>query len=232
MQSLVKLRRIKDYGEVQCVILIMEGCYNNMRIVFIGPQGSGKGTQAKVISEILNIPHISTGDLLRGAEGELRKQADEYMLKGQLVPDELIIKILKERISKQDCKKGFILDGFPRNLNQADELEKQIEVDKYIEIFISDEEAFKRLSGRWNCSNCRIAYNIVTAPRPKEYGKCDECNGELSQREDDKEEAIKKRLEIYHNETEPIMGKYDVIRINGKQKIEKVTYDILEKIEV
>ena len=108
-----------------------------MRIVLIGIQGSGKGTQAKIISEILNIPHISTGGLLRNAEGELKKQVDESMLKGQLVPDELMIKILKERISKPDCKKGFILDGFPRNLNQADELEKQIEIDKYIEIFIT-----------------------------------------------------------------------------------------------
>ena len=203
-----------------------------MRIVLIGVQASGKGTQAKVLSEMLNIPHISTGDLLRNAKGELRKQVDEYMLKGQLVPNKLMIEILKERISKPDCKKGFILDGFPRNLNQADELEKQIEIDKYIEIFITDEEAVKRLSGRWNCNNCGIAYNIVTAPKPKEYGKCDKCNGELSQREDDKEEAIKKRLEIYHTETEPIIEKYNIIRINGKQKIEKVTHDILEKLDI
>jgi adenylate kinase len=198
----------------------------------MGIQGSGKGTQAKVISEILSIPHISTGDLLRNAEGELRKQIDEYILKGQLVPDKLMIEILKERISKPDCKKGFILDCFPRNLNQADELEKQIEIDKYLEIFITDGEAVKRLSGRWNCNNCRIAYNVITAPKPEEYGKCNNCKGKLTQREDDKEDAIKKRLEIYHNETEPIIEKYDVIRINGQQKIEKVTHDILEKLGI
>ncbi len=202
-----------------------------MRLIFIGPQGSGKGTQAKVISEVLNVPHISTGDLLRNAQGELKKQVDEYMLKGHLIPDELMIKILKERISKPDCKKGFILDGFPRNLNQAEELEKEIEIDKYFEIFITDEEAVKRLSGRWNCRNCDIAYNIITMPKPKIPGKCDQCNGDLSQREDDKEDAIKKRLEIYHNETEPILEKYDVIRINGKQKIERVTHDIIEKLD-
>src|SRR3990167_294624 len=108
-----------------------------MRLVFIGPQGSGKGTQAQIVSEVLNVPHISTGDLLRNAEGELKKQIDSYINQGQLIPDELMIKILKERISNKDCKKGFILDGFPRNLNQADELEKGIEIDKYFEIFIT-----------------------------------------------------------------------------------------------
>jgi len=107
-----------------------------MRIVFLGPQGSGKGTQAKIISEILNVPHISTGDLLRNAGGDLKNHIDEYIFKGQLVPDELITKILKERILNLDCKKGFILDGFPRNLKQADELEKSNEIDKYFEIFI------------------------------------------------------------------------------------------------
>jgi len=202
-----------------------------MRIVFLGPQGSGKGTQAEIISEMLNTPHISTGDLLRNSQGDFKKQVDEYMLKGQLVPDELMIKILKERISKPDCKKGFILDGFPRNLSQAEELENSIEIDKYFEIFISDDEAVKRISGRWNCKNCGMVYNVATSINPKVPGKCDKCNGELFQREDDKEEAIKKRLEIYHNETEPIIEKYDVIRINGKQKIERVTHDILEKLD-
>ncbi|MDD5192851.1 MAG: nucleoside monophosphate kinase [Candidatus Nanoarchaeia archaeon] len=203
-----------------------------MRLVFMGPQGSGKGTQAKIISETLNVPHISTGDLLRNAQGELKKEVDKYMLKGQLVPDELILKILKERISNKDCKKGFILDGFPRTLNQADELEKETEIDKYFEIFITDEEAVKRLSGRWNCKNCNIAYNVITTPKPKVSGKCDVCNSDLFQREDDNGEATKKRLELYHKEIGPLIEKYDVIRVNGKQKIEKVAHDILEKLEV
>jgi adenylate kinase len=202
-----------------------------MRIVFLGPQGSGKGTQAKIISEILNVLHISTGDLLRNAEGELKNQIDEYILRGQLVPDELMINILKKRISKPDCKKGFILDGFPRNLKQADELEKSNEIDKYFEIFIEDNEAVKRISGRRNCNNCQAIYNINTTPKPLVDGKCDKCNRDLSQREDDEPEAIKKRLEIYHNETEPIIEKYDIIRINGKQKIERVTHDIVDFLD-
>jgi adenylate kinase len=202
-----------------------------MRIVFLGPQGSGKGTQAKIISKILNVPHISTGDLLRNEKGDLRNQIDGYILKGHLVPDELIIEILKERISKPDCKKGFILEGFPRNLKQADKLEKSNEIDKYFEIFINDEEAVKRTSGRRNCKNCQAIYNVNTAPKPLVNGKCDKCNGDLFQREDDKAEAIKKRLEIYHNETEPIVGKYDIIRINGDQDIEKVTHDILDFLD-
>ena len=182
-----------------------------MRIVFLGPQGSGKGTQAKIISEILNAPHISTGDILRNVQGELKKQVDEYILNGKLVPDELMIKILTERFSKPDCKKGFILDGFPRNLKKADQLEQSNEIDKYFEIFISDEEAVRRLSGRWNCKNCGAIYNVNTAPKPLVSGKCDKCQGDLFQREDDKPDAIKKRLEVYHNETEPILEKYDVM---------------------
>jgi len=201
-----------------------------MRIVFLGPQGSGKGTQAKIISEILNVPHISTGDLLRNVEGELKTKVDEYILGGRLVPDELISEILKERILKPDCKKGFILDGFPRNLKQADKLENSNEIDKYFEIFIDDEEAVKRLSGRRTCDNCQAIYNINTV-QPLADGKCDKCNGDLFQREDDKAEAIKKRLEIYHNETEPIIGKYDVIKIDGDQKIERVTHDILDFLD-
>lgn len=202
-----------------------------MRIVFLGPQGSGKGTQAKIISEILNVPHISTGDLLRNAGGDLKNHIDEYIFKGQLVPDELITKILKERILNLDCKKGFILDGFPRNLKQADELEKSNEIDKYFEIFIGDDKSVKRISGRRTCKNCQAIYNISVAAKPLVDGKCDKCNGELFQREDDKEEAIKKRLEIYHNETEPIIEKYDIIRVNGAQKIEKVTHDILDFLD-
>lgn len=205
-----------------------------MIILFIGPQGSGKGTQAKVISKKLSLIHISTGDLLREAEGELRKEIDYYITKGELVPDKLILKILKKRIEKDDCKNGIILDGFPRNLKQARALEKILKIDKIIEINISDREALKRLTGRWNCKKCGIAYNIVTAPKPKQEGVCDKCKGRLFQREDDKnKEAIQKRLDIYHSETSPILKKYSdsVIRINGGQAIEKITEDILEVLK-
>jgi len=202
-----------------------------MRIIFLGPQGSGKGTQAKIISEMLNVPHISMGDLLRGASSDLQEKIFYYQNKGVLVPVEIVVQVLKQRIEKPDCKKGFILDGFPRSEEQAEYLEKEIEIDKYFEIFISDEEAVKRISGRWNCTKCGAIYNVSTAPKPLVNGKCDKCNSDLFQRDDDKEEAIKKRLEIYHNETEPILEKYDVIKINGKQKIERVTHDILEKLD-
>lgn len=199
-----------------------------MNIIFIGIQGSGKGTQAKIISEKLKIPHISTGDLLRSAQGELKQEIDSYMLQGKLIPDELMLKILKETLDKAD--NGFILDGFPRNIEQAKALDKITRIDKAIEIVISDEEALKRLSGRRNCENCKANYNIYTAPKPKQEGVCDYCQGKLVQRKDDNEEAIKKRLEVYHKETEPILNHYKSIKINGEQDIEKVTYDIKKAI--
>jgi len=201
-----------------------------MRLLFIGPQGSGKGTQAKIIAEKLNLCHISTGDLLREAEGELRKKIDSYIIGGNLVPDELIIKLLKERIERDDCEKGFILDGFPRKMSQAEALDKISEIDKVIEIFISDDESVKRISGRRNCKKCGAIYNVNTSPQPKEQEKCDKCGEELFQRADDNEDALRKRLEVYHSETEPILDHYDSIKINGEQEIEKVSADILEEL--
>ncbi len=203
-----------------------------MRLVLIGPQGSGKGTQAKIISKKLKIPHISTGDLLRNLRGELKQKVDRYVNRGELIPDELMIEILKDRISKPDCKKGFLLDGFPRNLRQAKELNKLVEIDKVFEISIPDEEAIRRISGRRNCENCGEIYNINTSPKPKQDGICDKCGGRLYQREDDNEKAVKKRLEIYHKETEPVLKYYNTIKINGKQDIEKVTDDILKELDV
>jgi len=203
-----------------------------MKIVFIGPQGCGKGTQAKRMSRRLGILHISTGDLLRGAEGDLRRELDEYMNSGKLVPDELIVKILKERINQDDCKNGFILDGFPRNLNQAELLKEIVDIDKIVEIGLSDEEAVKRISGRVNCTGCGESYNTLTDAHPKVEGKCDGCGGELVRRADDSEEAVKKRLEIYHSETEPVLDLYkdEVVRINGEQSIDVIAKEIEEKV--
>jgi len=201
-----------------------------MKIIFIGPQGSGKGTQAKIISKKLNLQHISTGDLLREVQGELKQEVDNYMQSGKLVPDELIIKILKQRISQEDCKQGFILDGFPRNIQQAQELDKITQIDKIIEISISDKEAVKRITTRLNCKNCGTTFNTDTNP-PIQENTCNSCNKELYQRPDDNEEAVKARLEIYHKETEPILQHYPSIKINGEQKIESVTQDILEKLQ-
>lgn len=206
-----------------------------MNLLFIGIQGSGKGTQAKIISKKYSIAHISTGDLLREATGELRTEIDSYILKGKLVPDALITKLLMERIKKDDCKNGFILDGFPRNLSQAKDLSKSgIKIDLVLNIAISDKEALKRMKGRWNCKKCGIGYNIITAPKPKKPGVCDICQEKLTQRADDvSEEAIKKRLETFYSETKPILDFYksNTVRINGEQTIENVTKDIEKAIK-
>ncbi len=198
-----------------------------MNLLFIGMQGSGKGTQAKILSEKLKIPPISAGDLLRSAKGEIKVEINSYINHGKFISDKLMIKIIKERIKEGDCKKGFILDGFPRTLKQAEEIDKVLKIHKVIEIYISDKEAKKRLSGRWNCKKCKISYNLITSPKPKKQGICDVCEGKLSQREDDTEEkAVNARLSLYHKETEPVLKHYTAIRINGEQNIEKVTEDI------
>lgn len=195
-----------------------------MNIAFIGVQGSGKGTQAKIISEETGLTHISTGDLLRNAKGKIKEQINSCANKGALVPDEIILKILKEKI--KDCKKGFILDGFPRNLKQAKMLNEIAKIDGIIEIFISDEEAIKRISGRRNCPRCGKIYNLFKLPKPKKDCLCDDCNVKLFQRTDDISEAVKKRIKIYHEETEPILKLYPSVKINGEQAIEKATKEI------
>jgi len=203
-----------------------------VKIIFIGPQGSGKGTQAKIISEELKIPHISTGDLFRSLEGPLKEEVDSVINQGKLVPDELTVKILKERISKPDCKPGFILDGFPRNIAQANMLDKITKIDKVIEINISDELAVERISSRWSCKKCGTIFNTATNP-PKRQNICDKCQGELYRRADDNPEAIKKRLETYHRETEPILKKYKNIsvKIDGEQEIDKISEEILDVLK-
>lgn len=204
--------------------------YFKMNLIFVGPQGSGKGTQAEVISEKLGLCHISTGDLLRSITGKLKEKIESYTLKGHLVPAEVVVRIIKEKLSKAECKKGFILDGFPRNIEQAKELDKITKIDKLMEIWISDKEAVKRLSSRLNCGKCGSVFNLITNP-PKKKNICDKCGNELFAREDDKPEAIKKRLEIYHKETEPLLKFYPYARINGEQLIPKVTEDILKELK-
>lgn len=202
-----------------------------VKIIFIGPQGSGKGTQAKIISEKLGIPHVSTGDLFRALQGPLKKQVDEIINAGKLVPDELTVKILKERISQPDSKKGFILDGFPRNINQANLLDGITKIDKVVEIDISDELAIERISSRISCKKCGTVFNSITNP-PKNDMVCDKCGSELYQRADDNPEALKKRLKTYHEETEPILEKYKSVslKISGDQEIDKITEDILNNL--
>jgi adenylate kinase len=203
-----------------------------MKIIFIGPQACGKGTQAKILSKKLNIAHISTGDLFRSLDGELKQEVDATINQGNLVPDELTVKILKERLNQSDAEQGFILDGFPRNMNQAKLLETITQPEKIIEITLPDQEAIRRLSGRLNCKSCGAIFNKFTNP-PKQENICDNCQGELAQRGDDKEDAVKKRLTTYHNETEPILEYYGekVIKINGEQPIEDIAKEIEEKVK-
>ncbi|MEM4230407.1 MAG: nucleoside monophosphate kinase [Candidatus Pacearchaeota archaeon] len=202
-----------------------------MKLIFLGPQGCGKGTQAEIISKKLRICYIGAGELLRKAKGKQKKIIESFTLKGQLVPTEIVFNLIKEKLERKECKKGFILDGFPRNINQAKELDKITKIDKIIEIWISDEEAVRRLSSRLNCKKCGSIFNLITNP-PKKKNICDKCGGKLYIREDDKPKAIKKRLKIYHKETEPLLKHYNSVRVNGEQPIPKVTEDILSELKV
>ncbi len=200
-------------------------------ICLFGPQGSGKGTQAKILNKKLNIPHISMGDLFRLAIDsgtELGKKVKAIINQGELVPDEMTFDLLRERISNPDCANGFILDGYPRTARQAKMLDEYVEIDKFVVIEISDEEAVKRLANRRHCLSCGAIYNLYTTPKPKEDEQCDSCHTKLYQRDDDKEEAIKSRLESYHRETEEVIKHYGdkVVKINGEQEIDHVADDI------
>ncbi len=196
----------------------------DMKIILMGPQGSGKGTQAEFLSKEFKIPPISAGQLLRQTNGKIKEEIEDYINNGKLVPNDLVIKIIKNRISESDCKNGFILDGFPRSLEQAKELDKITKIDFVIEITLNDEEAIRRLSSRLNCPKCGALYNILTKI-PKRANICDLCLSNLIKRDDDKEEAIKKRLEIYHTETRKLKSHYPkdkLIIIDGSYEIKEV----------
>ena len=186
-----------------------------MKIVMLGAPGAGKGTQAKMIAEKYMIPHISTGDIFRAniKNGtELGKQAKEYMDKGQLVPDELTVKILLDRVAQEDCKNGYVLDGFPRTIPQAEVLDKALtelgdHIDYAIDVNVPDENIIKRMSGRRACLTCGATYHIEHVP-PKKEGICDACGNELVLRDDDKPETVKNRLDVYHKQTQPLINYY------------------------
>ncbi|SDZ31319.1 Adenylate kinase [Proteiniborus ethanoligenes] len=209
-----------------------------MRLILLGPPGAGKGTQAVSIVKKYNIPHISTGDILRKniKEGtELGNKAKEYMDKGLLVPDELVVAIVKDRLTEEDCIQGFLLDGFPRTVMQADSLDTELnslkyELDKVINIDVSKEELIDRAVGRRVCKDCGATYHIKFN-LPKAEGKCDVCGGELHQRKDDTEETVSKRIEVYLEQTKPLINYYEekgiLINIDGKQDIDKVFQDIV-----
>lgn len=205
-----------------------------MKIIIFGPQGSGKGTQAELIARRHGWPYISTGDIFRyhlKNQTDLGKKVAEYVNCGHLVPDELTNEIVYDRIHHPDCTLGFVLDGYPRNRNQLDFLNKINKIDLAFAIELSDDEAIKRLGGRLACK-CGLSYHLEFNP-PKKEGICDKCESELFKRDDDKPEAIKKRLEIYHQETKPLLQIYQdqgiLYRIDGAKPIEEV-YQQIEKI--
>lgn len=186
-----------------------------MRLVLLGAPGAGKGTQAKKLIEKYGIPQISTGDLLRAAVAAgtaLGKEAKSYMDKGELVPDKVVLGMVEERLKQDDCKKGYILDGFPRNTAQAEALDKMLaalnmSLTAALSVDVPFDDLMKRLTGRRTCKSCGQMYNIYFKPPAKE-GVCDKCSGELFQRDDDKEETIKKRLDVYNAQTAPLIDYY------------------------
>ena len=207
-----------------------------MKIILLGSPGAGKGTQAKVLTKELDILHISTGDILRKAIEEktpLGLKAKKYMDKGYLVPDNLIINLIKERLKREDCKKGFLLDGFPRTIPQAEALEEISNIEKVIKLKIENDVAIERLSGRRTCKGCGAMYHVIYLPSKRE-GICDRCGEELIIREDDKEEAVLKRLEVYREETRPLIEYYKkkglLAIIDGGRKKEEVLKDLLSSI--
>jgi len=212
-----------------------------MNIILLGPPGAGKGTQAKKIAENYKVPHISTGDILReniSNNTPLGIKARSYMSRGELVPDELLITIIKERLSRQDCTNGFLLDGYPRTIPQADALhmiltESNRNIDVVLNIDVDDEELIKRLSGRRMCK-CGASYHVIFN-LPEKDGVCNLCKGKLYQREDDKEEAIKNRLIVYKKQTQPLIEYYNdkgLIRtIDGGQEILMIFEDIKKVLE-
>ena len=210
----------------------------SMKIIMLGAPGAGKGTQAKMIAEKFGIPHISTGDIFRAniKNGtELGKKAKEYMDKGQLVPDELTVEILLDRVAADDCKNGYVLDGFPRTIPQADVLDKELtklgdKVDFAINVDVPDENIVRRMSGRRACLKCGATYHIEHIP-PKQEGICDKCGSELVQRDDDKPETVQNRLSVYHEQTQPLIDFYNkkniLKSVDGTKDMQEVFSDIV-----
>ncbi|MET9828868.1 adenylate kinase [Streptomyces sp. NPDC006385] len=206
-----------------------------MRIVLVGPPGAGKGTQAAFLAKNLSIPHISTGDLFRAnisQQTELGKLAKSYMDAGNLVPDEVTIGMAKDRMEQPDAEGGFLLDGFPRNVSQAEALDEMLQsesmkLDAVLDLEVPEEEVVKRIAGRRICRKESSHVFHVTYSAPKQAGVCDVCGGELYQRDDDSEETVRKRLEVYHTQTEPIIDYYKaqglVVTISALGKVEEVT---------
>ena len=213
-----------------------------MYVIMLGAPGAGKGTQADILSQDVGLPHIASGDLFRQAlekKTEVGILAKSYMDKGELVPDEITIKMILERIDQADCASGCLFDGFPRTLHQAKVLDEALReqgksIDKAIYIEVPNEELVKRLSGRWLCRLCQTPYHIINSP-PKTPGKCDKCGGELYQRSDDNEETVRDRLNIFFVQTVPILDYYEkqnkLIRVNGNLGMQAVSKEIISALK-
>ena len=209
-----------------------------MRLILLGAPGAGKGTQAEVICNTLNIPAISTGNILREAKANktpLGLEAASYMDSGKLVPDEVVINILKERLKEDDCKNGFILDGFPRTVPQAEALDQMgVEIDRVVDLEVPDEKIMARLSGRRVCEKCGSSYHVLYKPTKVE-GVCDRCGGKTVQRKDDAPETIMERLEVYHAQTEPLKDYYKktgkLVVVEGQEEVADTTALTLKAVE-
>lgn len=209
----------------------------HFNLILLGPPGAGKGTQAGLIVAEYGIPHISTGDILRSAvknQTQMGLEAKKYMDTGELVPDSVVIGIVRDRLQEPDTARGFLMDGFPRTIPQAEELDAVLEglgrgVTKTLVILVDEEDLVRRLTGRRICRVCQAPFHVMFNP-PKREGVCDKCGGELYQRDDDSEATVRNRLEVYRNQTEPLIGYYDqagvVARIDGAQAPDEVYEDI------
>lgn len=212
-----------------------------MKIVMLGAPGAGKGTQAKMLADQYAIPHISTGDIFRAniKEGtELGKKAKEFIDAGALVPDELTVDLVMDRIDHEDCKKGYILDGFPRTINQAEKLTEALggkggDIDYAVNVDVPDEAIVERMAGRRMCPNCGASYHVVNIP-PKKDGICDRCGEKLITRKDDQPETVKKRLAVYHEQTRPLYDYYKekglVVDVDGTKPMEEVFQAIVSRL--
>ncbi len=209
-----------------------------MNIIFLGAPGAGKGTQAEIVSEKLAIPTVSTGNIIRAALKNgtpMGVKAKEYIESGKLVPDEVVIGIIKDRLSEDDCKNGFILDGFPRTIPQAEALDEMgIVIDKVIDIEVADEKIAARMAGRRVCKACGNSYHLEYK-KPANDGVCDACGGELVQRKDDAPETVLERLKIYHEETEPLKDYYEkqgkLFIVEGQEEVSDTTALTLKAVE-
>ena len=210
-----------------------------MKLILLGAPGAGKGTQAEIISEKYNIPTISTGNIIRAAlknGTEMGLKAKSYIDAGNLVPDEVVIGIIKERLAEDDCKNGFILDGFPRTVPQAEALDKMgFEIDRALSIEVDDAEIIKRMSGRRVCGKCGASYH-TEFKKPEKEGVCNVCGGDLVIRKDDEPETVMNRLKVYHEQTEPLKDYYKacgkLIVVEGQDKVEDTTALVLKALEI